>query len=69
MEWIELYFAFYQVDTVLAVRKFLKVQLSDNQKYSGRGGDHRSKEAGPVQISHFLGDTNWSKTKVESILN
>jgi len=58
-----------QIDTILAVKKFLEtgVQTVDTRDKTGRGGDHRSKEAGPVQISHFLGDTNWSKTKVADL--
>jgi len=61
-----------ELDAVLLSKKWLlNVQQMDDQKYQGRGGDHRSKEIGARQIATFLSKEGKTicKSKVADLLN
>jgi len=62
-------YAIYQVDQVLLAKKWLEGSATDNvQLRQGKRTDLGDKHINAEQISKFLGEKNWSPTKVKEYL-
>lgn len=59
-------YAIYQVDQVLATKRFLEKRLCPAV---GHIGKKEAQGIGVRQISEFLGEKNWSKSKVSSYIS